>query len=233
MQLAVERHEHGSQAAPRMRPQDAEPLSVGRGRAHRKAAGALGVVVFGLGGWAALAPGDPCERGLELGLAERGQAAASGMVRRYCGQALLDVAVLLKMLVGEALQQAALDGVEVAPRNQDVGQIPHLVERPRLKCSHELALVDDTRLKCEQSEKKMAIGGGGHGEAPGHDVISGTTDHGPGAPVARGASRREDYRMHVRAVHLSLLRSRRATSGADREEAHRYRFIREINNRLP
>ena len=47
----------------------------------------------------------------------------------------------------------------------------------------------------------MAVGGGGHGEAPGHDVISGTTDHGHGAPVARGASRREYYRMHVRAVH--------------------------------
>ena len=56
-------------------------------------------------------------------------------------------------------------------------------------------------LKCEQSEEQMAVGVGGHGEAPGHDVISGTTDHGHGAPVARGASRREYYRMHVRAVH--------------------------------
>ena len=80
------------------------------------------------------------------------------------------------MLVGEALQQAALDSVEVAPRNQDVGQLTRLVERPRLKCGHELALVDDTRLKCEQSKKEMAIGGGGHGEAPGRDVMSGTSD---------------------------------------------------------
>ena len=60
-----------------------------------------------------------------------------------------------------------------------------LIERPRLKRGHELALVDDARLKCEQSEEKMAIGGGGHGEAPGHDVITATTDHGHGALVAR------------------------------------------------
>jgi hypothetical protein len=38
----------------------------------------------------------------------------------------------------------------------------------------------------EQSEEKMAVGVGGHGEPPGHDVISSMTDRGRGAPVARG-----------------------------------------------
>jgi hypothetical protein len=32
----------------------------------------------------------------------------------------------------------------------------------------------------------MAVGVGGHGEPPGHDVISRMTDRGRGAPVARG-----------------------------------------------
>ena len=52
-------------------------------------------------------------------------------------------------------------------------------------------------LKREQSEEQMAVGGGGHGEAPVHGVIPGTTGHGHGAPVARGASQREYYRMVV------------------------------------
>ena len=95
VQLAVERHEDGAQAASGMRPEDAEPLSVGGGRADGIGAGAVGVVVFGVGGRAVVAPSDQCECGLDLRLAERGQAGASGPVRRYRGQALLDVAVLL------------------------------------------------------------------------------------------------------------------------------------------
>jgi hypothetical protein len=34
----------------------------------------------------------------------------------------------------------------------------------------ELALVDEPILEREQSEEKMTVGGGGHGEAPGVDV---------------------------------------------------------------
>jgi hypothetical protein len=34
-----------------------------------------------------------------------------------------------------------------------------------------------SRLARQQSEEQMAIGVGGHGVAPVHDVISGTTDH--------------------------------------------------------
>ncbi len=54
----------------------------------------------------------------------------------------------------------------------------------RPEAMHELALVDDPILKCKHSEEQMAVGAGGHGEPPGHDVIISTTDHGHGAPVA-------------------------------------------------
>jgi hypothetical protein len=43
VQFAVERHEDGPQTAAGMRSEDAEPLAVGGGRAHRNTAGAVGV----------------------------------------------------------------------------------------------------------------------------------------------------------------------------------------------
>ena len=43
VQLGVQRHEDGAQAAPGVRPQDAEPLAVGGGRADGVAGGAVGV----------------------------------------------------------------------------------------------------------------------------------------------------------------------------------------------
>ena len=45
VQLGVERDEDGAQAAPGVRPEDAEPLAVGGGRADGVAAGAVGVVI--------------------------------------------------------------------------------------------------------------------------------------------------------------------------------------------
>jgi len=65
---------------------------------------------------------------------------------------------------------------QVAAGFQVVRQAVRLVERPGLEGSHELALVDDARLEREQSEEKVAVGGG-HGEAPGHSVVHGTTGH--------------------------------------------------------
>ena len=58
------------------------------------AGGALGVIVFGLGGQAVLAPGDPCKGGLDVRLAQLRQAGAGGPVGRHGGQALLDVAAV-------------------------------------------------------------------------------------------------------------------------------------------
>ena len=47
VQLAVERHEHGPQAAAGVRPQDAEPLAVAGGRADGVGRGAVGIAVLG------------------------------------------------------------------------------------------------------------------------------------------------------------------------------------------
>ena len=82
VELGVERDEDGAQAASGVRPEDAEPLALGCGRAHGEAAGSLGVV--GFGGRAVIAPGDPCERGLDVRLAKRRQARA---VERFAGTA--------------------------------------------------------------------------------------------------------------------------------------------------
>ena len=47
VQLRVEGHGDGPQAAPGVGPEDAEPLAVGGGRADGEAGGAVGVVVIG------------------------------------------------------------------------------------------------------------------------------------------------------------------------------------------
>ena len=124
-------------------------------------------------------PGSPSAR----------QAGASEPVRRYRGQALLDVAVVcFQVGTGQHFEQRPLGAGQIAAGFQVVGQASRLVESPGLEGGHELALVDDSVLKCEQSEEQMAVGASGHGEAPAHDVISGVTDRGHGALVARGAS---------------------------------------------
>ena len=71
VQLGVQGHEDGAQAAAGMRPEDAEPLAVGGGRADGVAGRAVGVAVV-LG----RARSDPGERGVESGIADLGQALA-------------------------------------------------------------------------------------------------------------------------------------------------------------
>src|SRR5262245_1737793 len=46
VQLAVQRHEDGPQAAAGMRPEDAEPLALGGGRADRVGGGAIGIILL-------------------------------------------------------------------------------------------------------------------------------------------------------------------------------------------
>jgi len=94
VQLAIQRHEDVAQPAPRMGSQDAEPLAVAGRGAHRQPGGAVGVIIVGLGGLAVLAPRDAGERGIDVGLAERGQAGAGGPARRHCGQTLLHIATV-------------------------------------------------------------------------------------------------------------------------------------------
>ena len=107
VQLAVERHEHLAQPAPRVRPEQAEPLAIAGRPADRQSAGAVGVVIIvGLGGVAVLGPCDPGERGLDLGLAQLGQAGAGGSVGGDGGQALLHVAtVRFQMDLGQRIEQ--------------------------------------------------------------------------------------------------------------------------------
>ena len=70
VQLGVQGHEDGAQAAPGVRPEDAEPLAVGGGRTDGVAGGAVGVVRLGR----AVPGADVAERGLDVGVAEAGQA---------------------------------------------------------------------------------------------------------------------------------------------------------------
>ena len=107
VQLAVERHEHLAEPAPRVRPEQAEPLAIAGRPADRQTAGAVGVVIIvGLGGVAVLGPCDPGERGLDLGLAQLGQAGAGGSVGGDGGQAFLHVAtVRFQMNLGQRIQQ--------------------------------------------------------------------------------------------------------------------------------
>ena len=165
VQLAVQRHEHLAQPAPRVRPEQAEPLAIAGRPADRQSAGAVGVVIIvGLGGVAVLGPCDPGERGLDLGLAQLGQAGAGGSVGGDGGQALLHVAtVRFQVDLGQRLEAARFWRRQVAAGFEVVGQALGLVAGPCLKGEHELALVDQAVLKREQSEQEMAVSGGGHG----------------------------------------------------------------------
>ena len=112
VQLAVQRHEHRAQAAPGMRPQDAEPLAVAGGRADGVA-------------W-------PCgrrrrlrssrgrrhvpERRLDVWVAQAGQALARGPAGGNGSQALLDIAaVLLEVQLDQRLH-AARSAASRSPR---------------------------------------------------------------------------------------------------------------------
>ena len=113
---------------------------------------------------------DVAERGLDVRVAELRQALAG---RRPAGTAARLFSTsppwASRWTLGQRLQQRPLGRRQVAPGFQVVGQAPGLVERPGLERGHELALVDDPVLKREQSEQEMAVGGGGHGEAPGQE----------------------------------------------------------------
>jgi hypothetical protein len=72
--------------------------------------------------------------------------------------------MLLDVLVDQSLEQAALDGIQVAPRDKVVGQAVGLFQGPGLEGGDQLGLVDQADLKGEQSEQQILLGGdGGHG----------------------------------------------------------------------
>ena len=210
VQLGVEGHEHGPQAAPGVRPEHAEPLAVAGGRADGVGCRAVGIAVLGR----AVCRGDVAERRLDVRVADPRQALARRLAGRDRGQALLHVAAVgFQVNRGQRLQQRPLGGGQVAAGFQVVGQAPGLVERPGLEGGHELALVDEPVLEREQSEEEMAVGGGGHGEAPGHGVVPGTTDHGtePGPGWGIGSVASGLFSHGVRAV--PIFRSALVTPG--------------------
>ena len=77
-------------------------------------------------------------------------------------------------------------GVQVAAGDEVVGQGAGLVAGPGLEGGDELGLVDQAVLQREQAEEEVAVGVGGHGEAPGHGVVPRTTGHGRHRSPARG-----------------------------------------------
>ena len=99
---------------------------------------------------------DVAERGLDVGVAEPGQALAGGAAGRDGGQALLGVAAVLLQVQGDqGLEHGTLLGVEVAAGDEVVGQRPGLVAGPGLEGGDELDLVDQAVLEGEQAEEQV------------------------------------------------------------------------------
>ncbi len=166
MQLGVECHEDGAEAAPGVGPEHAEPQAVGGGGADGVAGGAvvgIGPAVMGRG----LRGAEVTEDGLDLGVVQSGQALAGGGPGGDGGQALLGVvAVLHEMTAHQGIDGGAVVGVQVAPAGQVLGQAPRPVESPRLEGSDQLRLVDQSHLEGDEAEEEMAVGGVGHAAAP-------------------------------------------------------------------
>ena len=112
VQLGVERHEHGPQAAPGVGPQDAEPLAVAGRGADGVARGAVSIAVLGRAGCRA----DVAKRRLDLRIANPRQALPRGLAGRNRGQALLHVAAVpLEVPRHQGLDRRTVVRVEVAP----------------------------------------------------------------------------------------------------------------------
>jgi hypothetical protein len=109
VQFLVEGHEDGAQAAPGVRPQDAEPLAVGGGRADGVGDRAVGV---GIG----RAAPEVLHGARQLGVAQGGEPLAGGAAQRDRGEAALDVAVPHEVPADERRDGRAVVGVEDRPR---------------------------------------------------------------------------------------------------------------------
>ena len=138
---------------------------------------------------------------LDIRVAERGQAFAGRLAGRDGGEALLDVAAVLLEVQRRRSPRGQLAGsASRSPRAIEVvGQAPGLVAGPGLEGGHELALVDQAVLQCEQSEEEIAIGGdGGIGNLRSARPRS---DIGRRQRRRQGASHRSHYRTTSRGIH--------------------------------
>jgi hypothetical protein len=84
------------------------------------------------------------EGGLDLGVADLGQALAGRATGGERGQAPLHVApVLLDVACHEGLDRGSVVGIEVAAVDEVIGQGAGLLERPGLEGGDELGLVTE------------------------------------------------------------------------------------------
>jgi hypothetical protein len=94
------------------------------------------------------------------------QVDAGGAAGRDGGQTLISVAaVFLQVPRHQGLDGRSVVDVEVAQRNEVVGQRARLVEGPGLEGGDELALVDQTDLEGQHPEEQVTrgVGGAQHG----------------------------------------------------------------------
>jgi hypothetical protein len=161
VQLGVQRHEDGAQAAFGMRPQDAEPLAVGGRGADGVAGGAIGVgLVLGRGQAGA------GQAHLDVRVADASQALADGTAGREGGQALLGVtAVPLQVQGDHRLDPGPLLGVEVTAADEVLGQRAALIARPGGERREQRSLIDQAVLQRQHAEEQVArgVGGAQHG----------------------------------------------------------------------
>ena len=142
-----------------MRPEDAEPLAVGGGRAHRNTGGAVGVICHPpiSGGCA-----DPTRPSVafDVGVAEVSEALAGGLAGGDGGEAPLHVAAVGLHVHGrQGLDGGSLGGIQVPQRDQVIGEGSRLVAGPGVERGDELRLLDQAGLQGEQAEEEVAVGG--------------------------------------------------------------------------
>ena len=188
VQLAVERHEDGTQPAPGVGPEDAEPLAVAGRRAD------------GVGGRSrSTSPSsvEPCAEptwprvASMSGSPSRGQALARRLAGRDRGQALLHVAAVgfLRCTLGQRLQTGTRRGSRGRrglPGGRPGSWTCRSVQAWKAATSWPWLIMPV--LEREQSEEEMAVGGGGHGVAPIGDGRSGEGPSLRGRPGNRVAS---------------------------------------------
>ena len=192
VQLGVERHEDGAQAAPGVRPQDAEPLAVAGGRADGVAGGAVGVAVRARssrsrrrGRACASMSGSPSRARLSRVERPAGTAARLFSTSPPC---------FLRWRAASA-STAARSSASRSPRpTRWSARLRALSQRPGLEGGDELALVDQAVLQGEQAEEEVAVGGdGGHGaglrEGRRWRWASGPRRRGPAARPRAGSGR--------------------------------------------
>jgi hypothetical protein len=74
----------------------------------------------------------------------------------------------------ERLDSGPVSRVDITAGGQVFSEWLLFVARPCLKRGNKLRLVDQPDLKCDQSEKEVAISGFSHGAAPNFDIRSAT-----------------------------------------------------------